>query len=88
MSKMNKFLTNDALVELIKETNITEERRQTFIKMVPNMGEQERKDLLELLTEVYIMDLEEEENNKKSEIFRDYLKTFDYDKMKERLASI
>lgn len=88
MSKIDKFLTNDALVELIKETNITEERRQTFIKMVPNMGEQERKDLLELLTEFYIMDLEELENNKKSEIFRDYLNTFDYDKMKERLASI
>ncbi len=88
MSKTDKFLTNDALIELIKETNITEERRQAFIKMVPNMDEQERKDLLELLTEFYIMDLEEEENNKKTEIFRDYLKTFDYDKMKERLAAI
>jgi len=85
---IDKFLTNDALIELIKEINITEERRQSFIKMVPNMVEQERKDLLEFLTEFYIMDLEEEENNKKSAIFRDYLKTFDYDKMKERLAAI
>lgn len=57
----NPFLTNNGLKSFINGLKISEEHKNTLIGALPEMDSEERTRLLEVLTKIYLLDLEEAE---------------------------
>ncbi len=63
--KVNPFLTNEALKKFIEQLKISEGKKQALIAGIPYLDEKERQELLLTLTNIYLLQLEEEEVVKK-----------------------
>jgi hypothetical protein len=56
---VNPFLTNDSLRTFVKGLKISQERKEFLLSKIPQLDEEERKNLFDLLLEIYLLDLEE-----------------------------
>lgn len=56
----NPFLTNNALSEFISGLKISQERKEFLLSAIPELDEEERTSLFDVLKEIYLLDLEEE----------------------------
>jgi hypothetical protein len=57
----NLFLTNENLKKTIQEAKISQEQKDALIAKVPELDEQERLKLLDVLKETFFIDLEKNE---------------------------
>lgn len=57
----NLLITNDNFKNLIGSLKISDEQKTSLISSIPQLDEEERVKLLDVLKEVYLMDLEETE---------------------------
>lgn len=61
----NLLITNDNLKKLVENLKISDEQKTSIISRLPQLDEIERVNLLDVLREVYLVDLEESEALKK-----------------------
>lgn len=57
----NLFLSNKSFEELIKKLKINDEEKKELISKVLVMDKEERQKFLDVLKEIYLLDLEEAE---------------------------
>jgi len=61
----NNLLNNESLKTFIEKVGLDEEKKGFLLSKVDTMNEEERKDLFNLLTKIYVLDIEEEEAKKR-----------------------
>jgi len=57
---VNPFLTNDALKMFLGELEIEKEKREFLISKIPQMDEEERIKLFNVLKAVYLLEIEKQ----------------------------
>lgn len=57
----NLLLTNNNLKNLIENLKISDEQKAPLISSIPQLDEEERVKLLDVLKDIYLLDLEEAE---------------------------
>ena len=57
----NSLLTNDNFKDLINNLKITDEQKVSLISSISQLDQEERAKLIDVLKDVYLMDLEEAE---------------------------
>jgi len=67
---VNPLLTNESLKAFIEKLNLTQEQKQFLSSQVEELGEEGRKELLNLLIELYFVDREEKEALEKLKKFK------------------
>lgn len=65
-----------------------EEKREQYLNELPKLGEKARILLFDMLTKYYIIDNDEKRAIKALEVFRNYAKDLDYDKLTAKLGEI
>lgn len=58
---VNPFLTNDALEKFVEGVKINPEQKSFLLSKIPQLDEEERIELFNLLKDIYFLDLEEQE---------------------------
>lgn len=59
MKNKIKFLTSKNFEQFISGLKISDEQKKTLLDSVPEMNKEERRELLNTLKKIYILDLEE-----------------------------
>lgn len=57
----NALLNNESLEKFIGSINLDEKSRNLLLEKVPKLDLEERKEMFESLTEIYLLDIEEKE---------------------------
>lgn len=63
---VNVLLYNQNLIELVEILNIKQEQKDSLVSKIPQLDEEERWKLLEILTKILLLDLEEKKVIKKN----------------------
>jgi len=58
----NPFLTNDSLKNFVLGLKIGREKKEFLLSKIPQLDAKERKNLFDLLVEIYLLDLEEKKS--------------------------
>ena len=57
----NTLLSNGSLEKFIGSINLDKERKDLLLEKVPKLDLEERKEMFESLTKIYLLDIEEKE---------------------------
>ncbi len=85
---MHPFLSQKSLKEFIHSLNLPDEKKKEYKKVLLDLGEEGRILLFDTLTKHYLLDYEEKRTEKALELFRDFSKDLDYDKLQSQLNEL
>ena len=57
----NTLLSNGSLEKFIGSINLDKERKDLLLEKIPKLDLEERKEMFESLTKIYLLDIEEKE---------------------------